>query len=146
MKKWMGVFLALLILASCVTGCSFSQKMLDSLSENAEATAKVEAMMTALAENKTEEAKALIHPQSAEETDAAIAQMSNYLGGRKANDIELININVTTSATVEGMARQEEVNYRVTLDDGDVIYINLVYLTNPEGSGFSCYQLVLGVI
>jgi len=112
----------------------------------AEATPKVEEMMAALADDNTADAKALLHPQVAETSDAAIAQMSGYLAGRNADTIELISINVNSSAGTAGVTRQERVGYRVALTDGAVIYINAVYLSDSQGTGFASFQVVLGVV
>ena len=46
----------------------------------------------------------------------------------------------------DGKARQEQVAYQVTLTDGSVIYLNVVYLSNTAGAGFVSFQLVLGVV
>ena len=72
--------------------------------------------------------------------------MSNYLNGRKASSMELVNINITTSTGTSGKALQEQVAYKVTLNDGAVIYLNTVYLSNNAGSGFVSFQLVLGIV
>lgn len=102
--------------------------------------------MAALAENRASDAKALMHTQSAESSDAAIAQMISYLDGRKVSSMELKSINVNTSTGTSGKTRQERVAYQVILTDGVVIYLNVVYLSNNTGTGFAEFQLVLGVV
>ena len=146
MKKIICFALVLMILLGCLTACNFTQNMSSTITEEAEATPKVEKMMAALADDNTSEAKALLHPQVAETSDNAIAQMSAYLAGRKASAIELISINVNTSTGTAGTTRQERVGYRVTLNDDAVIYINAVYLSNNQGTGFASFQIVLGVV
>ncbi len=146
MKKLVCLVLVMLALLSCLTACSFTQNLSGDLAGKAESTSKVEEMMAALAENRTSDAKALMHTQSAERSDAAIAQMSAYLDGREVSSMELKSINVNTSTGTSGKTRQEQVAYKVILTDGVVIYLNVVYLSNNAGTGFTSFQLVLGVV
>lgn len=146
MKKMICFGLVLLALLGCLTACNFTKNMSGAIAGEAEATPKVEEMMAALADDNAPGAKALLHPQVAETSDPAIAQMSAYLAGRKASTIELINININTSAGTAGKTRQERAGYRVTLMDGAVIFLNVVYLSNSQGTGFASFQVVLGVV
>ena len=146
MKKRICFVLVLMLLVGCLTACSFTANTTSSLPGKVEKTPQVEEMLTALAENKTEEAKALMHPQVAEKADAALAQMSAYLAGRTVTDLAAKSTNVRTSTGTSGKMRQEQVAYQVTLTDGEVIYFNTLYLTNDAGSGFATFQLVLGVV
>ena len=146
MKKFVCFSLVILALIGCLTACNFASNLSGALADNATATPKVEEMMTALVNNHTAEAKALMHPQANKEMDDAIAQMTSYLAGRDVDSIELINININTSNGTAGKARQEQVGYKVTLDDSEIIYINAVYLSNNNGDGFIAFQLVLGLV
>ncbi len=146
MKKIICFALVLLALLGCLTACNFTQNMSGAIAGEAEATPKVEKMMAALADDNTSDAKALLHPQVAETSDNAIAQMNDYLAGRQTSAIELKSITVNTSTGTAGKTRQEKVAYQVTLTDGAVIFLNVVYLSNNQGTGFSSFQLVLGVI
>ena len=146
MKKIICFGLVLLALLGCLTACNFTQNISGAIAGEAKATPKVEEMMAALADDNTSDAKALLHPQVAETSDNAIAQMSAYLAGRKASAIELISINVNTSTGTAGKIRQERVAYQVTLTDGAVIFLNVVYLSNNQGTGFASFQVVLGVV
>ena len=145
MKKWICFALVVLVLGS-FTACNFTQNMSGAIAGEAEATPKVEEMMAALAAGNTVDAKALLHPQAAETAESAIVQMSAYLAGGKAAAMELTGITVNTSTGTSGNVRQERVNYRITLADSDMIYINAVYLSNNQGTGFASFQLVLGVV
>ena len=146
MKKIICFTLVLLALLGCLTACNFTQNMSGAIAGEAEATPKVEEMMAALAADNTSDAKALLHPQVAETSDNAITQMSAYLAGRKASAIELKSININTSTGTAGKIRQERVAYQVTLTDGSVIFLNVVYLSNNQGTGFASFQVVLGVV
>ena len=103
-------------------------------------------MLTALAEDHNSEAKALMHPKAAENADAAIAQMNAYLSGREVGAVEQKSINVKSSAGTAGKSKQEQVVYQVTMNDGDVIYLNVLYLSDKDGEGFTSFQLVLGAV
>ena len=146
MKRLIGFALVLVLLLGCMTACNFTQNMAGALAGETEAAPKVEEMMKALAEDRISDAKALMHPQVAEKSDNAIAQMSDYLAGREVSAMELRSISVNTSAGTSGKSRQERVAYQVTLTDGAVIYLNVVYFSNNDGNGFSAFQLVLGVV
>lgn len=146
MKKQICFILVLLVLLGSLTACNFTQKMSGALADKAEATPKVEKMIAALTDDDTADAKALLHPQVAETSDDAIAQMSAYLAGKKASAIELRNININTSTGTSGKTRQEQIAYQVTLSDGSIIFLNVVYLSNNQGTGFASFQLVLGVV
>lgn len=146
MKKMICLGLTLLLLFGCFTACNFTQNMSGAMAGEAEATPKVEEMLAALAADHTSDAKALLHPQVAETTDDAIAQMSAYIAGRKANAVEVININIHTSTGTGGNTRQEQVGYRVTLTDGTDIFINAIYLSDTQGTGFTAFQVVLGIV
>ena len=145
MKKWICFVLVLLVLGS-FTGCNVTQNMSGAIAGKAEATPKVEAMMAALSAANTADAKVLLHPQVAESSDNAITQMSTYLAGRTVETMEVTGITVNTSTGTSGNTRQERVNYRVALADGAVIFLNVVYLSNNQGTGFASFQIVLGVV
>ena len=145
MKKILCFALVLLVLGS-FTACNFTQNMSGMMAGEAEATPKVEEMMAALSAANTADAKALLHPQVAETSDNAITQMSTYLAGRTAETMVLTGITVNTSTGTSGNVRQERVNYQVTLTDGAVIYLNVAYLSNNQGTGFASFQIVLGVV
>ena len=139
MKK-VGLIAVSLVWFIVLTSCTFNSNVSGLLAGEAEATAEVEEMMLAMAENRESDAKALMHPQATENADAAIAQMSTYLDGRKVDSMEPTSINVNTSTGTSGEIREEQVTYRVTLDDGVVIHLNVVHLSDNNGSGFSSFQ------
>ncbi len=146
MKRLIGFSLVLLVMVCCLASCNFRTNTSGGSADNTEATQKVEKMITALAEERLSDAKALIHPQKAESIDSALAQMSEYLSGRKVNAIEATHVSVNSSAGTSGKIRQETVSYKATLTDGDVVYLSVVYLSNNDGAGFISFQLVLGIV
>lgn len=146
MKKILSLALVLLVILGCLTACDLAQDLLGALEDEAESTTKVKEMMVALADDNMDDAKNLMHPKVVEAADPAITQMSAFLAGRNVNTLELISINIHTSTGTAGATRQEKVGYKVTLDDGAIIYINAEYLSDNKGTGFSAFQLVLGFV
>ena len=146
MKRPFYFTLVLLVLLGCLTACTSTKTMSGMLAGDATATPKVEEMMVALATDSISDAKSLMHPKVSEKSDNAIAQMSAYLAGREASSIEQQTISVNTSSGTSGKTIQEQVSYRVTLTDGEVVYLNVVHLTDTLGTGFHSFQLVLGVV
>ena len=146
MKKIICFILVLTALLGCLTACSFTQNISGALADTAEATPKAKEMLTALADRSTSGAKALLHPQVAETSDAAIDQMCVYLAGRQASAVALQSISINTSTGTAGKATQENVVYQVTLTDGGVFFLNAVYLSNSQGAGFISFQIVLGIV
>jgi len=138
--------LVIMILLSCLTGCGLLRNFTESLENKSEASPIVDEMMNALAENRTTDAKALLHPDTEEDSDEAIAQLCDYLDGRKAVSIEPLSINIQTNVSNSGKTRQENISYRVDLNDDSAIYINAVYLSDKSGSGFLHFQFVIGLV
>ena len=102
--------------------------------------------MTALAENRTDDAKALIHPEAVEKSDASIAQLERYLSDRTTSTIEQKTINVSTSTGTPGKIQQEQVSYQATLSDGETVYLKVVYYSDHSGTGFLSFQMILGIV
>jgi hypothetical protein len=138
--------MALLMVICCLTACNFTSSMLDAAGGKLQATSKVEDMMTAMAENRLEDAKALMHPTAAGKSVDPIAQMSAFLVGRKVTNMQQTTINVNTSTGTSGKTRQESASFQVKLDDGTTIHLAVTYLSNKAGEGFTSFQLVLGVV
>ena len=143
MKKSVSLILVLLLLLGSFTACDITTNFSDAVSGEADATPKVEEMITALAENNLSDAKDLMHPQVAEDSDEDIARLSEYIDGRDAESIEVTGISINTTTGTGGKVREEQVSYEVTLTDGEVVSLNVVYLSNNEGEGFSVFQIVL---
>ena len=145
MKKIICLSLVMLSLIGCFTACNISQNLSNALENMSEASPKVEEMVNALANNNISDAEALMHPD-AENVDVAIVQMSNYLSGREAQSVDVEGINVKTSTGTAGEKREEQLTCKVTLEDGDIVYLNVIYLKDKDGEGFIKFQLVLGLI
>ena len=146
MKNTICFILILLSMLGCLMSCTFTTNVSGNLAGETESFSKVERMMMALTQNSMSDAKNMMHPQSAEHSDVAIAQMSTYLAGREAVSIEQVSVNVKNSRGISGNTRKEQATYTATLTDGEVIYLSVVYLSNNDGEGFTSFQLVLGVV
>ena len=146
MKKTICLTFVILAIISCLTACNFTTNISGAMKDNAESAPKAEEMMSLMAENRALEAKALLHPQANEKADDALEQMIIYIRGRSINSMELVNINISSSTGTSGIIRQEQVSYQVVLDDGEIVYLNTVYLSNNASKGFVSFQLVLGVV
>lgn len=145
MKKIISVAIIMLVLLSCFTACNFTQNVSGVLAGEAQATPKVNEMMSALADRRISDAKALLYPQVSESSDNDVEQLSLYIAGRETKSIELKSINVNSTAGTNGKTREEQVTYTVALSDDTVISISAVYLSDKDGSGFTSFKILLGI-
>ena len=146
MKKLFCLTCAILMLLGCLTACSFNTNIGGALTGNSESGAKVDAMMVALADGNMTDAKSLLHPERSETSEDALTQIADFLDGRSVVEKKVMSTNFTTSAGTNGKITQEQISYQVSLDDGVIVYLNTVYLTNDAGSGFVSFQLVIGLV
>ena len=146
MKKTICLILVLITAITSLSACNISSKISGALEENAESRTMIEEMLTALSEGRTSDAAALMHPDKVENSNAAIAQMIDFLGGRSVSSLELVNINFSSSVGTSGKIKEEDISYKAILNDGTVIYLNAFYVSNKAGAGFSAFQLVIGVV
>ena len=146
MKKLFCFILVLATLVVFLTGCNFAQSMKDALIDMAESQPKAEEMIEALSYKQIDSAKALLHPDIAEESNSAIYQLTTYFSGHLIETIEIINVNLHSSVGTDGTAKEEKVTYKLTQSDGDIIHLSTVYRTDNNGSGFVSFQLVLGLV
>jgi hypothetical protein len=72
-----------------------------------------------------------------------LERLADYIDGRKAESVEVTSIGINTFTGTGGKSRQEEISYEVKLDDGDSVSLNVVYLSDNQGEGFSVFQIVL---
>lgn len=146
MKKTLSFILIIATLVACLSSCNFNSNMSGALAGESEATDSVKEMMAALAEERIDGAKSLMHPDHKDKPNSAFMQMSQYLNGRSVKSIKLESINVSNSSGIGGKSRTEQSAFLATLSDGDTVYLSVFYLTDESGSGFSSFQLVLGAI
>ena len=141
MKKFICFFLSVLLIL-CLCACDPSE-ILDT---QLQSVAKVEQMMEALSQNRPEAAQALMHPSAARDKEAGIAAMIDFLDGRQVVELTQTSMNVRNTTGTSGKARQEQVTFRVVLDDGTIIHVASTFLSNAAGAGFQAFQLTLGVV
>ena len=102
MKKWLCLFLVVLLLLA-LTGCNFTSNFNDGTGNTKmEATQQVQAMMDALADGDTEAAEKLLHPIVTDEKKATIAQLESFLDGRETVKLEQMNLKVHKSTGSSG--------------------------------------------
>ena len=143
MNKSISVILVVTVLLCCFTSCDITANFSDALSGKAESTPKVEEMLSALAENDMSAAEALLHPQIADDSDDMLERLADYIDGCKAESVEVTSVSINTSTGTGGKSRQEEISCEVKLDDGASVSLNVVYLSDSQGEGFSVFQIVL---
>ena len=146
MKNRFWRLLAVVVALCLLTACNFSTNFSNAGSNQMQATPKVQEMMNLLAANDPAAAVKMMHPDVAGKADKAIAQMADYVAGRKTTQLQLINFNVSTSSGTSGKIRQEKVVYQTTLEDGEMIYLSATYVSGSTGEGFASFQIVLGAV
>ena len=147
MRRFICVLAAAMSILCLLTACNFTTHLADSYGMAvAERTSKVEKMMSALADDDLDTALSLMHPGAAEATADAVAQMRDYLAGRKVTELNQRSVNVSTSAGTAGKSSRESATYQAVLDDGTEIYLSAAYYTDASGEGFVSFQIVLGVV
>ncbi len=145
MKRIICSVLFVFVLFGCLTACDMEktvQGMMDSMVSKAESGEKVEEMISALEENRVADAKALMHPDAADVSDDAIAQMVKFLDGRKIGEMEITGIKLNSSTG----GKTEELVYLATLDDGNTFFVSTEYVSNDDGVGFIVFQFAIGII
>ena len=103
-------------------------------------------MLSALSSGDAAAAKALLHPDVSAEKAQTLAQLQEYLNGRKVTNLKQMNWKVSTGAGLGGTSRQEQGSFQATLDDGTVIYLSACYVTEDQAQGFIAFQFVLGIV
>ena len=145
MKKFICIAVLSPILLFCLTACHFMQTTPKDIAKQVEATPMAEEMLTALAENRIPDAQALLHPQIKEPSETAFNQMSEYLDGRTIHAMELKDYSIQSSAGTSGKSRLERLVYWIELSDGTEIHVYTTYLSDLNGTGFTAFQLALGL-
>lgn len=151
MKKRIFIILGLIAFLLCLTNCN-SFPNFDTSAEVVESSLSVpqtEKMLAALQARHTLNACALLHPTSAQTSTGDILQMIQYLDGRRISAIELDNIRVTVTPNLlrlmPGTTQSEETEYLITLESGESFRVHATYLSDPNGSGFVSFQILIGV-
>ena len=136
MKKALCLLTVLAVVVGLFAACNLGES---------QAKPKVEEMMLALAEGDDAAAEALMHPDVDPKAKEQLVQIEDYLAGRKVSSMEQKNISFNKFVGTNGKESREDVTYQVKLEDNTEIYISVSYLENTSGSGFTAFQMSLGV-
>ncbi|MBO7303978.1 MAG: hypothetical protein J6V09_01990 [Clostridia bacterium] len=140
MKKILCLTLVLVTLVFCLSSCAILDKLLGALENQLECAPKIEEMMLALAEGRKDDAMALIHPSASDEADAGITQLIGYVDGSKVAEMKAEGININTSLD-KSEGKTEQAVYKITLENGTVMKLEAVYISNDQGDGFIGFKL-----
>ena len=146
MKKLICLILVLTTAICCLSSCEFLEKILGSMEKKAEAPAKIDEMMTAIAENNVAAAIALLHPDVAQGAESGFERLCEYVDGRTVTEKKLQGISIDTRTEFGSSVteREEQLTYKLTMNDGEVIELSVVYVSNEDGSGFYSFQISFG--
>ena len=147
MKKIISLIIVCLLILFSFTSCNFFESIAETVVSETESAPKVEEMLTALVNGQTDNATALLHPDIDDEASlSAIYQLSSYIEGRSIEQINQLGVKINTSLTTDGEVKTENITYQLIFADGESVYIQSSYVYAKEMSGFSSFQLVLGII
>lgn len=137
MKRLFTCILALLLMVTMISGCSFDLK--------SETEPLFEEMMEALSDGDAEEAMELLHPDvaEAEDTEAGIQSLIDLLDGREMEDFKRTGFHIYNGVNTGGKIKQETCTYQVELDDGTELEVEFEYVTNRDGEGFAVFKMTL---
>ena len=145
MKKLISLTLILSVLIACVTSCELVNSMTGALEESAESSAKVMEMLSALSEERIDDAKRMLHPCVSDD-DVALEQLTEYIKGRTVVSMIIMGINIRNEVGTNGNVATEELSYKTTLSDGTIIYVSSVYVSDNSGVGFTSFRIGFGIV
>lgn len=138
MKKLFVCVLAVLLMASMLSGCGLDLK--------SESEPYFEEMMEALSAGDVDEALELMHPEAAEDDDVeeGVQSLIDLLDGREMEDYKRTGVNIYSGVNAAGKIKQETCTYEIELDDGTEMEVEFEYVSNRDGEGFARFKLSLG--
>lgn len=145
MKRAICLVMVVVLSLTILTACNLTTNTSGGFAQM-QAQEEVDSMLSALSSGDAAAAKALLHPDVSAEKAQTLAQLQEYLNGRKVTDLKQLNWKVSTSAGLGGTSRQEQGSLQATLDDGTVIYLSACYVTEDQAQGFIAFQFVLGIV
>lgn len=138
MKKLIQMTVCVLMIAALLCACGGNFEP--------EAGPIAREMMTALESGDVETATELMHPDAVNQIDdlqASMKALCDYVDGRGTTELKQETINIRNQIGTNS-GKQESGTFRAVLDDGTVLKIDYVYLTNAAGSGFLSFYLSIG--
>ena len=141
MRKIACILIAAMLLS--MTGCWMNSQWIGT-SNYTEQTQK---MLDALSAGDMDSAMKMMHPSvTPVNARPGLAQIVDYLDGRKVVSMEQMRISTQKTSSLTGSAAMEQAGFDLVLDDGTLCSVSMAYLKDPEGEGFSSVQLILGVV
>ena len=135
MKRLFACILALLLMASMLSGCGLDLK--------SESEPCFEDMMEALSAGDVDEGLDLMHPDVAEDAEAGVQSLIDLLDGREMEDYMRTGVNIYSGVNTGGKTKQESCTYEVELEDGTELSVEFEYVTNRDGEGFAVFKMTL---
>lgn len=145
MKKLITFTAIIMVFVLITTGCEIGNTLTDKLEDSAKSPEKIENMLSALCEGRIDDAKGMMHPTATENVEASLNSIIDYLDSRTIKQMSLEGLNVHSSIGTDGNVLEEDMEYLVTLSDGEVIHISSVYISDNHGEGFIKFGLIIGV-
>lgn len=145
MKRIICLLVVICTLVFSLTSCAVVQGALLGIftATTSEAGTKVEEMVYALAEDRKNDALALMHPAIKETSIDGIASMVDYIGERQIESMQQTGYYFSTQVGLIGLIKQEQVTYTVIFTDGTAIGVDSIYTTTPEGTGFERFIMTI---
>ena len=148
MRK-IGIFVLTMSLLLALAGCHVRTSSNDN--KEMEAKQQVADMLEAMTHRDMEAVLALMHPDLLEGEIKKLPvidhlqQIMDYMDGRKVLYFEQLSLNVNKSKGTAGTVTQEQATFKVGFAE-ETVYVSATYLTENGKSGFTSYQLILGVV
>ena len=145
MKRFAGICALMLVACLLFSACNFTTNMSNNtpfakMSHQAE----VEALLTYLSAGDMGKAAEMMHD---DKTDTpGLEQISKYFAGRRVSQLDTQSVNAHTVRGSNGTEETEKATFQATLEDGETVYLSVVFFKNAKDQGFTSFQLVLGVI
>lgn len=136
MKRIIG-FLALVLAAvSLFAACDMASMV------KLEHEDDVKLLLAYLSEGDLENAGQMMHADK--EDISALEQISEFLDGRKVKELKTQSVHVKSMKNNGVSSATEEATFKVTLDDGETVYLSTVYTEDDADQGFTTFRLALG--
>ena len=146
MKKLLCLTLVIVMTVCALSSCALMEKIVMHILENAESPDKVDEMMAALADDRIDDAKALMHPDVTEDVIGdSLEALATYLDGRIMLSKQVTSLSVKKNRKKSSKVLEEHISYDITLSDESVITVETIYISDENGAGFTTFRFALGV-
>ena len=138
MKRYVKLFLSLLLIGVMLVGCS---EEADKNETKKEPQDYVQEMLTALCQEDIDAAAALMHP-SAGDTKAKMQGLSKYVAGKEVT--QMTKQEVDPGKFTPADSPLERMTYDVVMEDGSTLTVQCVFLDDDAGTGFTQFYFSFG--